>query len=103
MAVVQHASFQIDGVAATSFGSSSSRVALPGTPGSDNCVRVANQGPCHITVLLGTGTVTVANNTGLMIPAGQVEYITIGTATYIAGISCGGPGTSSTANIVTGS
>jgi hypothetical protein len=80
----------------------SSAIALPGTLGSDSVVRVANLGPCHIAVALGSSSVTTTPSTGLVIPAGQVQYLALGTATYIAGVSCGGPSSASTVNITTG-
>lgn len=94
----------IDGAIGTSFGFASTAVALPGTaPGSDAYVRVANLGPCHISVKLGTtSAVTVSQSTGLVVMAGQVEYINLPAGTlYIAGVAAGGPGNSSTVNLTT--
>ena len=102
MASTPHPSFTVDAAVGGSFGFASSAIALPGTPGSDACVRVYNAGPCHVAVALGSSTVTVTQSTGLLIGAGQTEFLTIGSATYIAGVACGGPGNSSTINIATG-
>lgn len=102
MATTPTSSFTVDAAIGGSFGFASSRIALPGTPGSDACVRVANLGPLHITVKLGDVTATVTQSTGLVVLAGTVQYISIGSATYIAGVSAGGPGNASTVNIATG-
>lgn len=83
-----------------SFGFASSRIAVPA--GAGTVLRVANLGPCHISVLLGDGTTTVSQSTGLVIMAGQVEYITTGGAAFLAGVAAGGPGNSSTVNLSTG-
>ena len=96
-------SFSVDVAIGTSFGFTSSAVALPGTPGSDAMVRVCNLGPCHIAVALGTSNaITVTQSTGVVIPAGQVQYLTLAGATYIAGAAAGGPSNASTVNIATG-
>lgn len=100
MAATPHPSFTVDAAVGTSFGAASSNVALPGTPASDACVRIANTGPCHIAVKLGVdNTVTVTPSTGLVIPAGQVEFLTIGANTFIAGVAMGG---NSVVNLATG-
>lgn len=96
-------SFAPDAAIGTSFGFASSAVALPGTPASDAMVRVCNLGPCHIAVKLGTtNAVTVTQSTGLIIAAGQTVHLTIGANLWIAGVACGGPGNTSTANLATG-
>jgi len=96
-------SIAVDAAIGTSFGFSSTAVLLPGTPGNDAYVRVANLGPCHVAVKLGTtSAVSVTQSTGLMILAGHVEYLTLGANMYIAGCSAGGPGNASTVNIATG-
>ena len=103
MASTQQASFATDASIGGSFGFASSAIALPGTPSSDAMVRVCNLGSCHIAVALGTtSAVTTTQATGLLIPAGSVQYLTIGANTYIAGVACGGPGNTSTINISTG-
>jgi hypothetical protein len=103
MANIQEASFAVDAAQGTSFGFASTAVLLPGTPASDSIVRVANLGPCHISVKLGTSNaVTVTNSTGVVILAGQVLYLTLGANTYIAGVAAGGPGNASTVNLATG-
>jgi hypothetical protein len=96
-------SFTLDAAINGSFGFASSAILLPGTPGSDACVRVTNMGPCPISIALGTSTVAVTQSTGLLVMAGQSLFLTLGTATYIAGVACGGPGNSSTVNVATGS
>lgn len=103
MAVTPQPSFTVDAAIGGSFGFATSAITLPGTPASDACVRIANLGPCHISVALGGSTVTVSQSTGVVIPAGQVQYLTIGSATYIAGVAAGGPANTSTVNIATGS
>lgn len=96
-------SMAVDGVAATSFGSATSNIALPGTPGSDAYVLVTNLGPLHVSVKLGTtNAVTVTTTTGVVIAAGQALALTIGSNTYIAGIAHGSQGQGSTVNIATG-
>ena len=95
--------FTLDQAAGTSFGATSSAVALPGTPGSDLVVRICNLGPCHLAVKLGGSTVTCTPSTGIVVLAGQVLVLAIAGNTYLAGVSCGGTGTASTANIATGS
>lgn len=96
-------SIGVDAAAGTAFGGTSSAVALPGTPANDAYVRIANLGPCHVAVKLGTTNATaVTSSTGLVILAGHVEYLTLGANTFIAGVSCGGPGTNSTVNLTTG-
>lgn len=105
MAATPTPSFTIDGAIGTSFGFASTAVLLPGTTVStDASVRVANLGPCHVTVALGGSTVTVNQSNGLVVLAGQVQYIAIPAgATYIAGVAAGGPGNASTVNLSTGS
>jgi hypothetical protein len=93
------ASFAPAGSQGTSFGFASTNVALPG---GGTVLRIANLGPCHITVKLGDGTATVSQSTGLTILAGQTEYLTVGGATNIAGVAAGGPGNASTVNLSTG-
>lgn len=103
MANTQKASFAPDTSVGGSFGFASSAILLPGTPAGDTIVRLTNLGPCHVAVKLGTtNAVTVTQSTGLIIPAGQVEYLTLGANLYIAGVACGGPGNTSTVNISTG-
>lgn len=103
MANVQKSSFAVDAAIGTSFGFTSTAVLLPGTPASDSIVRVCNLGPCHITVKLGTSNaVTVTQSTGMTILAGETEYLTLSTNTYIAGVAAGGPGNTSTVNLATG-
>ena len=94
-------SFAVTAAQGTSFGFASTNVAIPGG-GTTGVLRVANLGPCHITVKLGDGTTTVSQSTGLTVLAGQTEWLTIGTATNIAGVAAGGPGNSSTVNLAAG-
>jgi len=84
----------------TSFGFASTNLLLPSAGAA--VLRVANLGPCHITVALGGPTLTVTQSTGLTIMAGQVEYLTVSGATNIAGVAAGGPGNTSTVNLSTG-
>lgn len=102
MPATQLPSFTVDGAVGTSFGYVSSRVALPGTPGGDISVRIANLGPCPVAVKLGDNTVVVTQSTGLVILAGDTVYLTIGAATNIAGAACGGPGNQAMVNLATG-
>ena len=96
-------SIAVDTAVGTAFGGTATAVALPGTPADDAYVRVANLGPCHVAVKLGTtNAVAVTPSTGVVILAGHVEYLTIADNTFIAGVSCGGPGTNSTVNLATG-
>lgn len=92
-------SFGPVGAQGTSFGFASTNVALPG---AGTVLRIANLGPCHITVKLGDGTTTVTQSTGMVILAGQTEYLTVSGSTNIAGVAAGGPGNSSTVNLSTG-
>jgi hypothetical protein len=103
MAVNTPEAFTLDTAAGTSFGATSSAVALPGIPGSDLVVRICNLGPCHLACKLGGSGVTVTPSTGIVVLAGQVLVLALAGATYIAGVSCGGTGTASTVNIATGS
>jgi len=94
----------LDGVIGSSFGSSSSVVALPGTPTNDKQVLITNLGPCHVAVLLLTGaTGSVTPSTGLVVLAGQCRALGLsGTQDHIVGVSCGGPNSNATVNIATG-
>jgi hypothetical protein len=92
-------SFSVSAAQGTSFGFASTNIALPG---SGAVLRVANLGPCHITVMLGDGTTTVTQSTGVTILAGQTEWLTVSGATNIAGVAAGGPGNTSTVNLATG-
>jgi hypothetical protein len=97
------ANFAPDASTGTSFGSTSSTVALPGTPASDSMVRVCNLGPCHIAVKLGTASnIPVTSSNGMMILAGETVYLTLGANTFLGGVSAGGPSSASTVNITTG-
>lgn len=87
------------GAQGTSFGFASTNVALPG---AGTVLRIANLGPCHITVKLGDGAASVTQSTGMVVMAGQTEYLTVGSNTNIAGVAAGGPGNSSTVNLSTG-
>lgn len=93
------ASFLVSSAQGGSFGFASSRIAVPG---GGAVLRIANLGPCHISVLLGDDTATVTQATGLVIMAGQVEYLTVASAGFVAGVAAGGPGNSSTVNLSTG-
>jgi hypothetical protein len=102
MANIQVSSFAPDAAIGGSFGFASSTIALPGTPSADSIVRVLNLGPCHIVVALGDSSVTVTQGNGVAIAAGRELYLTLGAATYIAGVAAGGPQNASTVNIATG-
>ena len=96
--------FTPDASSGASFGSSSSAVALPGTPASDTLVMVTNYGSIPVAVKLGTSAVTVTKTTGLLILAGQSVAIGLGGATYIAGIATGAIGSQQAlVNLTTGS
>lgn len=80
-----------------SFGFASTTMTLPG---AGTVLRVANLGPCHISVAFGA---VVTGQTGLAILAGHVEYLTVPDgATQLAGFALGGPGQSSTVNLSSG-
>jgi hypothetical protein len=101
---ITYPAFTLDAATGTSFGGTTSSVALPGTPGSDALVRVANLGPNTVSVRLtvGAGTVTLTN--GIAVLPGQVQYLAITTGNdHIAGIAHGSLGMGSTVNIATGS
>jgi hypothetical protein len=105
MASTQKASFLPDGIVGGSFGFASSTIQLPGTPATDAMVRVTNLGPCHIAVaLVNASSGSTSQSTGLVIPAGQTEFLTLSAGnTYLAGVAIGGPQNTSTVNIATGS
>lgn len=95
-------SFSTIAARGTSFGFASTNVPLP-AGGSPTVVRVANLGPCHISILLGDNALTVTQSTGVVVMAGQVEYLVIPEGgTSIAGVAAGGPGNTSTVNLATG-
>jgi hypothetical protein len=54
-------------------------------------------------ILSTSSTATVTPSTGIVIFAGHSLALGIGSNTRLAGVSCGGTGTSSTVNIATGS
>ena len=91
MAVTPIPSFTVDAALTTSFGSPSTRVALPGTPASDATVRLLNLSGVPVFVALGGNTVVATVAAGVCIAPGPVPtYLGIGTNTYIAGIIQGG-------------
>jgi hypothetical protein len=92
--------FAPTGAQGTSFGFSSTNLPLP--TGGGAVLRVANLGPCHISIVLGGAGATVTQSTGVVVMAGQVEYFTVATQTNIAGVACGGPGNASTVNLSIG-
>ena len=103
MAVQTNPAFTLDAAAGTSFGGTSSSVALPGTPASDALVRVANLGPNTISVRLSVGAGAVSLTNGVAIIPGQVLYLAITTGQdHINGIAHGSLGMGSTVNIATG-
>jgi len=103
MAAVTDSSFAPDASMGAAFTSVSSNVLLPGTPGSDNYVRIVNVGPLLCAVKLGTSdAVTVTGTTGVVIMPGQVLNLTLGSNTYLAGIALGSQGNAAVVNITTG-
>jgi len=92
-------SFAPSAAIGASFGFTSTNILLPG---AGAVLRIANLGPCPVTVKLGDGTATVTQSTGLVVMAGQVEYLTVGANTNIAGVAAGGPGNTSTVNLSSG-
>jgi hypothetical protein len=98
-------SFAPDTSVGTTFGTSSTNIALPGTPGSDAYVRIVNIGMCPLFFKLGTAnTVTVTITTGVCVLPGHEIFLTIGSNTFIAGIANGiaSAGQQGIANITTG-
>jgi hypothetical protein len=89
MPATPQSAFAPDACIGMGAGSTSSRVALPGTLGGDTVVRVVNIGPDPAAVQLGDVTVVAVNNTSLMVNAGDTQYLVLGAATYIAAISIG--------------
>jgi hypothetical protein len=87
--IVPLSSFTIDGAKGMAFGSTSSRVALPGTPANDALVVVTNVGSLPVYVALGGNTVVAAVGTSALVLAGQQRVFALGSATYIAGIVSG--------------
>jgi hypothetical protein len=93
--------FAVDAAVGTSFGTASTRVALPGTPASDGLTRVCNLGPNPVSVKLGSSAVAALLSDTVVMP-GQELFLATGTADHIAGIQHGGLGMGSTVNIATG-
>jgi hypothetical protein len=87
------------GAQGTSFGFASTRIAVPG---AGPTLRVANLGPCHISVAFGDDTIVVTQSTGVVVMAGHVEYFTLPVGGFVAGVAAGGPGNTSTVNLSTG-
>lgn len=104
MSVATIPALTLDAAIGASAGSTSSAKALPGTPASDALVLVTNLGPCHAALKLGTSSaVSVTPSTGVVVLAGHELALAIGVGdTYIAIVSCGGTGTTTTLNIATG-
>jgi hypothetical protein len=109
MAATPQPYFTPDAAISVPFDVASSRVALPGTPGSDACVRLVNTSGVPVYVVLGGNTVTATIAAGVCIAPGPVPvFLGIGSNTYLAGIT---PGASNGAgwvptgilNIATGS
>lgn len=101
MAVAPQPAFTVDAATGMPVIATSTRILMPGTVASDGVVRVANLGPGPAAVALGDVTVVAANNTSVVVLAGQVQYLAIPAgATYIAAIAAGGMNT--TLNIATG-
>lgn len=106
MAVTPIPAFTIDAAAGTAFGASPTAFALPGTPANDSVVRVANLGSYHLAVQFGTtaaaAVLGLTLSTGLIVPAGTVQYLALPTgAAYIGGVVQTGA-SSTVVNIATG-
>jgi hypothetical protein len=103
LTAVTYPGFTPDASIGTSFGTTSSNVALPGTPSGDTLVLMTNIGSWPIFVVLGTSNAvaaTVAN--GVPVLPGQQLFLVRGANTWIAGIIVGGMGSGSTTFITTG-
>lgn len=102
MAVSPQPAFTPDASVGFAAGPTSSNVALPGTPADDTVVRIANMGGAHAAVALGTDDTVVASGIGasLVVLAGSVMYLAIGTGKYLAAIALSGP--TAVLNITTG-
>lgn len=83
------ASFGPTGEARLGVTTTSARVILS-TTGTPTAARVTNLGSQTAFVLLGTSTVTVTSATGLVLTPGESIYLTLGSNTYIAGITNSG-------------
>ena len=102
--------FTPDASVGTSFGASSSNIALPGTPASDTTLLITNIGPLPVIFKLGTSNAVVVTlpstpggATGFCVMPGKQFAVGIGSNTYIAGISTGGQtGQCSVVNLTTG-
>jgi hypothetical protein len=109
MAATPQPSFTMDAAVTTSFGTTSTNVALPGTTvPTDTAVRIINLGNAPVSVALGGSSVTAGLSTGVIVSPGQVPtFLAIPSgATYIAGIVYGPAGTYAgyaILNIATGS
>lgn len=105
MAVTPISAFTVDASVTLAVGGVSSNVALPGTLADDTVVRVANIGPYAIAVALGGSTVKASFQpgsgltVGVVVPGGTVQYLALGSATYIAAVS---QGQNSTLGVSTG-
>ena len=90
MALTPQPAFSVDATVGFGATQTTNNVALPGTLASDTVVRVANLGRAHCAVALGAAGV-VATNQSLIVPAGQVQYLGLGTATHLAALAIDGP------------
>lgn len=74
---------------------SSQSVALAGAKGDTTQVRIHNDGTATVWLEFGVSGVTAATTTGMGIPSGAVEVVTIpnaGGAPYVAAIAAGATG-----------
>jgi len=99
--------FTPDASAATSAGPGAAAIALPGTPGNDTTVLVANLGGMPVAVQLFVANPNAAAlaactmGTGVVVLPGQSLPLGIGANRYISFMT-GTTGTSSTVNVTTG-
>jgi hypothetical protein len=99
---VTYPGWTLDAAVGASFGTTSSNLALPGTPSGDSLVRLVNVGSWPIWFTLGGSAVVATPATGAVVMPGQELFLVRGSATYIAGIILGGNSGFGLANISTG-
>ena len=105
MTVTTNPAFTLDAATGTSFGASSSSIALPGTQvgGTDTMVRAANLGPNTVSVSLSAGAGTVTTQNGVAVVPGDTLFLAITTSQdHLNGIAHGSLGMGSTVNVATG-
>ena len=99
---VTYPGWTLDAAVGAAFGTTSSNLALPGTPSGDTLVRLVNVGSWPIWFTLGGSSVAATVATGSVVMPGQELFLVRGSATYIAGIILGGNGGTGLANVSTG-